>query len=161
MQILMSVVVPALPIVQAVVLMGIYIFLGPIVILSRYSLQSMALGGIAIFTVKFWSVMWTIVRWLDDNLVQSMYPDLSKVMEFLASAGGDTLKRIVLDMIILSLYIGLPMLWSVMMTMVGIKVGTGIYDAKMATLRPAQHAGAAGGAAAAKVIGGAGKKIVR
>jgi hypothetical protein len=82
-------------------------------------------------------------------------------MEFLASAGGDSLKRIVLNMIVLSLYIGLPMLWSIMMAMVGIQFGMGIHQAKSSALDPAQRAGAAGATAAGTLISKNAAKIAR
>lgn len=143
-----SIVKPALPMVQAIVLMAIYTFLGLALILSRYSLNTMILGAIAIFTVKFWSVMWFITDWLDDHLILSMYPNANSLMEFMGSVmSGEGVKRLVLNLIILSLYIGLPMIWSGMMAWVGIRVGQSITEAKLSATRPVQTAGALGTAA--------------
>ncbi len=52
----MTAVLQALPIVQVLLLLGIYALLPMIVVLSRYSLSMMVVGAMAIFTVKFWSV---------------------------------------------------------------------------------------------------------
>jgi hypothetical protein len=161
-----SIIRPSLPMVQAIVLMAIYMFLGLYLILSRYSLNAMVLGAIAIFTVKFWSVMWFITDWLDDHLILSMYPNANSLMEFLGSAvSGEAIKRLVLNLIILGLYIGLPLIWSAMMAWVGIRVGAGLSDAKAGAVSHPQAAGAAGasvGAAlltrsAGVVAGGAGR----
>jgi len=49
----MTAVLQALPMVQAVLLLGIYALLPMVVVLSRYSLSMMVVGAMAIFTVKF------------------------------------------------------------------------------------------------------------
>ena len=43
----------ALPMVQAVLLLGIYALLPMVVVLSRYAISMMVIGAMAIFTVKF------------------------------------------------------------------------------------------------------------
>ena len=140
----MAIIKPGLPMFQAIVLMAIYTFLGLVLILSRYSLNTMVLGAIAIFTVKFWSVMWFITDWLDDQLILSMYPNTSSLMEFLGGIpSGEAVKRLILNVLIMSLYLGLPFIWSVMMAWVGIKVGQGITSAKTSAMNPL--AAAAGG----------------
>lgn len=66
-----------LPMVQALVLMALYMFLPLVTVISGYDIKMMAYGFLAIFTVKFWTVMWFIARWLDAKLIDSMYPGLS------------------------------------------------------------------------------------
>jgi hypothetical protein len=142
----MAIIKPGLPMFQAIVLFGIYTFLGLILILSRYSLNTMVLGGLAIFTVKFWSVMWFITDWLDDQLILSMYPNTSSLMEFLGGIpSGDAIKRLILNLLIMSLYLGLPFIWSVMMAWVGIRVGQGLSQAKGNTIGNLSAAAAGGG----------------
>jgi hypothetical protein len=48
-----------------------------IVVLSRYSISMMVIGAMAIFTVKFWSMLWYLALWVDQNLILSMYPDVN------------------------------------------------------------------------------------
>jgi hypothetical protein len=118
----MAIIRPSLPFVQAIVLMGICIFLPLVMVLSRYSLEAMVLGALTIFTVKFWSVMWFITDYLDDKLILAMYPDAGGLISVLTSffGKGDDTKAILLNLVVVSLYIGLPMLWTGMMAMVGI-----------------------------------------
>ena len=66
-----------LPMVQALVLMAIYMFLPIVTFVSGYDIKMMAYGFLAIFTVKFWTVMWFVARWLDAKLIDAMYPGLS------------------------------------------------------------------------------------
>jgi hypothetical protein len=57
--------------------------------------------------------------------------DGNAVMEFLMSTeGGNTNKRIVLNILLLTMYVLLPLIWSTLMTMIGMKIGSGIESMK-------------------------------
>ena len=138
-------VLQALPMVQAMLLLGIYALLPMIVVLSRYSLSMMVVGAMAIFTVKFWSVLWYLAMWVDQNLIQSMYPDVNIFLQIFANPGEHDSKRMLLNMITTSLYLGLPVLWSGMMMWAGVSVGRSINNATAPLTRPADDAGYQGG----------------
>ena len=142
----MTAVLQALPMVQALMLLGIYALLPMIVVLSRYSLSMMVVGAMAIFTVKFWSVLWYLARWVDQNLILSMYPDVNVFLQIFANPGEHDAKRMLLNMITTSLYLGLPLLWSGMMAWAGVKVGRSIDAATSPLKGPAMDAGRQGGA---------------
>jgi hypothetical protein len=141
----MTAVLQALPMVQAIMLLGIYALMPMVVVLSRYSLSMMVVGGMAIFTVKFWSVLWHLAMWVDQNLILSMYPDVNTFLQIFANPGEHDVKRMLLNMITTSLYLGLPLLWSGMMAWAGISVGRSIESAVSPLRSPAQEAGAQGG----------------
>lgn len=115
---------------QPLILMAIYTFLPIIIVFSRYNLSVMFVAAIGIFSVKFWTVMWYIARWMDDNLIASMFPGMSgnALIEFMLDNNTDenTYKRIVLNMALMLMYIGLPVLFSGMMAWIGINVGQGV-----------------------------------
>ena len=142
----MTAVLQALPMVQAVLLLGIYALLPMVVVLSRYSISMMVIGAMAIFTVKFWSVLWYLALWVDQNLIQSMYPDVNIFLQIFANPGEHDIKRMLLNMITTSLYLGLPLLWSGMMAWAGVQVGRSINNATAPLARPAEDAGRQGGA---------------
>jgi hypothetical protein len=142
----MTAVLQALPMVQALMLLGVYALLPMIVVLSRYSLSMMVVGAMAIFTIKFWSVLWYLAMWVDQNLIQSMYPDVNVFLQIFANPGEHDAKRMLLNMITTSLYLGLPLLWSGMMAWAGVKVGRSIEAATSPLKGPAQDAGRQGGA---------------
>ena len=142
----MTVALQALPMVQALLLLGIYALLPMIVVLSRYTLSMMVVGAMAIFTVKFWSVLWYLALWVDQNLIQSMYPDVNVFLQIFANPGEHDAKRMLLNMITTSLYLGLPLLWSGMMAWAGMNVGRSIEAATNPLRNPAQDAGRQGGA---------------
>ncbi len=140
----MTAVLQALPMVQALLLLGIYALLPLVVVLSRYSLSMMVIGAMAIFTVKFWSVLWYLAMWVDQNLIQSMYPDVNLFLQIFANPGEHDAKRMLLNMITTNLYLGLPLLWSGMMAWAGVKVGRSIESAASPLRNPARDAGVQG-----------------
>jgi hypothetical protein len=155
-RITMNVIVPALPIIQAMVLLGVYALLPMLVILSRYSLGMLFTGAMLIFTVKFWTVLWHLAKWVDDNLMASMYANTNLLMAmlsgFAAGAGQEHLsKRLVLDMISVSMYLGLPLLWTGIMGLAGIRVGHEINSVADSLRSPAHSAGQQGGSIATSV----------
>ncbi len=140
----MSAVIQGLPMVQAVLLLGIYALLPLLVVLSRYSLSMLMVGAMAIFTVKFWSVLWYLALWVDQNLILSMYPDVNVFLQIFANPGEHDAKRLLLNMITTSLYIGLPLLWSAMMAWAGVNVGRSLATAASPLSRTAESAGRKG-----------------
>jgi hypothetical protein len=144
----MTAVLQALPMVQALLLLGIYALLPMVVVLSRYSLSMMVIGAMAIFTVKFWSVLWYLALWVNQNLIQSMYPDVNVFLQMFANPGEHDIKRMLLNMITTSLYLGLPLLWSGMMAWAGVQVGKSVSNSMALLGRPAEDAGRQGGSMA-------------
>jgi hypothetical protein len=142
----MTAVLQALPMVQAILLLGMYALLPLVVVLSRYSIAMMVTGAMAIFTVKFWSVLWYLAMWVDQNLIQSMYPDVNVFLQIFANPGEHDTKRMLLNMITTSLYLGLPLTWSGMMAWAGVQVGRSIDNATNPLRAPAQESGKQGGA---------------
>lgn len=114
------------PMFQAMVLMGIYALLPLIVVFSRYSSTILISGGLAIFSVKFWTVLWYLAQWVDQNLITAMYPDVDMLFEFVTNSSEHTTKRMVLNFVTSCLYIGLPILWSAMLAWAGIRVGNSL-----------------------------------
>jgi hypothetical protein len=155
-QFVIEVLVPTLLLVQPLILLGIYSLLPFIVVLSRYSLSLLVLGGMAIFTVKFWTVLWHIAAWLDENLMLALYPGIGdNLMAFLGSTiqgrpGEHTTNRMLLDMITASLDFGLPLLWSGMMARVGIRVGRSVEGIVSEAKSIGQQAGSKGAAVASR-----------
>lgn len=146
--------------VQPLILMTIYMFLPLIVVVGRYSLQVMFLGGLAIFTVKLWPLMWFIARLMDDHLLKAMYPDtatlLGQALDGWQSGGADgVVKRITLNTVLTSLYLGIPLVWSGMMGWVGYHLMHGITDLKKEAVGSAKQAARTGSGLGQRLVGGA------
>lgn len=111
---------------QPLVLMVIYMFLPLVVWFSGYDLRVLVYGAVGIFTVKFWSVMWFLARWMDDHLIEAMFPDRNLFFDFFVNAGDNNYKRMMLNVALFLLYIGMPAVWTGMMAWVGVKGAAGI-----------------------------------
>jgi hypothetical protein len=129
---------------QPLILMGIYMFMQAAVIFSGYNLQLMVTGAVAIFTVKFYSVMWFLARWVDDHLIEAMYPDGKAVLTTLYDPLDQGYKRLVLNILLLLMYIGLPLLWTAMMAWAGHRISGGIADMMNVAVNAGQAAGKQG-----------------
>ncbi len=120
----------ALPMVQALLLMALYMFLPLITLMSGYDIKMLWYGGLAIFTVKFWAVMWTIAQWVDAKLIEAMYPGFSgstimqEITQIFSSGQPQVYKRMLLEILLSFLFIGLPLIWSAMMGWIGFRMGT-------------------------------------
>jgi hypothetical protein len=148
-------------IAQPLILMAMYIFLPVILVFSRYNLAVMFIGAIGLFSVKFWTVMWYVARWMDDNLIASMYPGISgnALLEFALDnpTTENTYKRIVLNMALMLMFIGLPILFSGMMAWIGINVGHGVQR----MLSDAVNSGRDAGQTGTNIATGAAKRFTK
>jgi hypothetical protein len=125
---------------QAIILMGIYMFLPLITFLSGYSLKVMLYGAVGIFTVKFWAVLWGFTVWLDGHLVNAMYPAGTFMLTDPIRSAGNDYKLTLMAMLMMTMFIGLPALWTVMMSWIGIRIGTTLDSMVGATSKTAEGA---------------------
>jgi len=154
----MTAILQGLPMVQALLLLGLYALMPMLVVLSRYSLSMMMTGAMAIFTIKFWTVLWYLALWVDQNLILSMYPDVNIFFQLFANPGEHDAKRMLLNMITMSLYLGLPVLWSAIMGWAGLHIGRSISAASAPLIRQADDAGRQGGQIGRTALAKVGKR---
>ena len=113
----------ASPMVQALFLMGITAFLPFLLIISRYSISVLMSGAMAWFSVKFWTVIWFIAYWVDQNLIIALFPDpgaltLSTLIDI------DTMNnRVILNFVTGMMYLMLPVLFTMIMSIAGFSAG--------------------------------------
>ena len=147
-----TVLLQLLPMLQALILLCIYALLPMLLVLSRYSLNVMIAMGVTIFGIKFWTVLWYLAQWVDQNLITAMYPDTNVlVANFLLDREHGT-KRILLNTVTGLLYIGLPVLWTLIMGWAGVKAGRSIESAATPYGRIAGDAGQQGASVARRVV---------
>lgn len=104
----------AAPIIQALLLLMIYVFLPFMLVFSGYKAGTFVTGAILIFSVIFWGFIWHLVSWTDNALMQALYTNW-----FTRQGAGATLA----DMIIASLVIFSPLFWFLFMNSMGIVAG--------------------------------------
>ena len=137
--------VTALPMVQALILMGMYMFLPLIAFLSGFDLRVMFYGAVAIFTVKLWAAMWFIAQWIDARLIAGMYPGsqgnvfLQEITHLASGTVPQGYKRMILNVLLLALFIGLPLIWTAMMGWIGVNLGTALDSIMRDTDRSAKN----------------------
>lgn len=154
----------ATPMIQAILLMGTYFLIAGALVLSSYSFRVVMIGAIAMFSIKFWTVLWAIAGWVDETLITAIFPDRRALLEsFLlfvpdwmgsvgAAAGGmsgsigamdHVTKRMILDLVMASMYVALPVLWTTMAGWAGYHMIEGVSRAGRDLGASAQKAGSA------------------
>ncbi len=152
------------PMVQPLILLGVFALLPFAMVASSYSLRFLAIGAVAIFTINFWTVLWYVAGWIDDQLIKALWPDVGYLESFITSdsflgVSGLT-KRAMLDMVTASLYFFLPAIFTALMVWAGIRAA-GSFGALGSFLTGAALSRAAGGAqATAGKAASAGKSLV-
>jgi len=146
---------PMLPIAQAVLLMVIYALLPLIVVMSNYSLSMLVVAGLGIFTINFWSVLWKLAQWIDENLMVAMFDGVGAIDRAMASLSYDGLvggatKDFLLDTFFSMLIIGMPLIWTMLMGWVGIKVGSSMKGVMSEMTDSSKQAGKSGTSLAVK-----------
>ena len=154
---------PSLPFIQALLLMGIYMLMPFVMVFSSYSLLTLIYGAIAIFTIKMWSVLWFVTNFLDDKLAQAIYPDANSALSALSSFFriGDPTKAMLLNLVVMAMYLALPALWSGLMTMVGIRVGSALSYSLDEAAAPAKSAGHMAGSVVGRAADFAARGVAR
>lgn len=148
------------PMVQPLLLLGIFALLPFGMVASSYSLRFMVIGAVAIFAINFWTVLWYIAGWVDDQLIKSMWPDVGVIESFFMSdqflGTSGMAKRSMLDMVTASMYFVFPVLFTAIMVWAGIR-GAGAVDKFSGSLTRGAVGKAAGSAegAASKGFGAA------
>jgi len=111
----MELILIGLPMVQALMFMLVYITL-PLVVPYAMVNPSIIIRAILIlFSLRFVSALWALAEFLDEKLLQTLYPDAS-LLEF---GGSGSSADIVLSLITLFSYLSLPVGWFLLMGSLG------------------------------------------
>jgi len=148
-----------LPMAQAVLLMAVYAILPFVVVFSRYSLGVMLGAAIALFSIHFWTVLWRLAAWVDENLLQAMFPGtLDNLLYTLSSPEritGAMSKNLFFDLLLMVMLVGMPIIWSTVLSWAGINVAEKISRLGDAVTpkREVHQAGSQGVSAASSAAG--------
>jgi hypothetical protein len=111
----------AAPMLQSLILMGLYSLLSFFVLMSRYKFSTLMTGTMVFFIVKFWTVLWFFSYWVDQNLILAFYPNPGDITTLFNI--DLTVKRIILNFLTGMMYIVFPMLFSIYLTLAGVAAG--------------------------------------
>lgn len=147
----MNIYLQVMVMVQAVLLMALYMLLPWGLVFGQYSSQIVWIGVLAIFSVRYWTSLWAIAWWVDQSLADAMFPRAEALIGAREEFGT---QRMLLDMVTGALYFGLPVLWVVLVGWAGHAIGE-ISGASSNIGGAAHGAGnAAGGTAASAASAG-------
>ncbi len=158
----LNLLINSLPVIQALLLMSIYMLLAIAIPFSSYRLHFIVTGSAIIFAITFWDYLWHLVLYLDNTLIPALFPPaeagnpLQGFVTWLQGGyigGYDNLNEAFINFIIGTLYIALPVLFLVLLSWAGLKVSNAIVGALSSMQAPAEAAGAQAGSMAKKVIG--------
>ncbi|MEJ1416243.1 MAG: conjugal transfer protein TraG N-terminal domain-containing protein [Candidatus Sedimenticola sp. (ex Thyasira tokunagai)] len=136
----------AVVVVQAVVLMAIYMLLPFVLLFSGFAWDKMILMAVVIFAVKFWTFLWAVAYWLDNNLIEAVQPGWLAVFVH----NDTTLSDDIIEFVVMGMYLGLPIIWTTLIGWAGVEVGHAVGNFTGKTTSTAQSAGQRGGQMANK-----------
>jgi hypothetical protein len=113
----------AAPFAQAVILMMMYGLMIFYLVASEYDIEAILLMTFLILAVRFFTPLWDIADYLDAELYVAMYPN---VTDQIATTGTQGINRLILDMVMTVLYIVVPGIFFIVMSMAGLKLGKGV-----------------------------------
>lgn len=111
----MEFVVIGLPMGQAIFLMMFYLSIPLAIPFSVIYPQIIVRFIIIMFSLRFVTALWALAKFLDEKLLETMYPD-SSLIEF---GGSGTAADLVLNLITIFSYLTLPVLWFLVMSSLG------------------------------------------
>lgn len=98
------------PVAQSVLLMLTYFLLPIALMVGNYEWSTIRTATVAIFAIKFWTVIWAVVSLLDHHLLialSSSRTGLDGIKDALNASIGPM--RVIVDVVILGLYLGAPL----------------------------------------------------
>ncbi len=108
----------AAPIIQAIVLMLIYALMPFYFWFSSYEPGKIIFMSVVVLSVKFWTVLWAIANWLDNNLIEAIKPSWYNLQ-----LTNNLLVEMIIDFVIGGLFVVMPLFWSGLLTWAGFKIG--------------------------------------
>ena len=124
----MFVIKSAAPMLQAVLLMMIYMLLLIYLVVSEYDVEAVITALFLILAVRFFTPLWAAADYLDSQLFVAMFPDAT----FIGSVFTMGMERLLLDMVLTVMYVVAPALLLAMMTMAGQRINS-VGEAGMGT----------------------------
>lgn len=132
----------ALPVIQALLLLGIYAFLAILIPFSSYQTHFIITGAATIFAVTFWSYLWHLVSFINNALIGAIYPvnpNYPTWHALLQMKGG--IDATLVHFIIGTLYIVFPMLFLALAGSAGLKISQSIAGMMNQMQAPTSQAG--------------------
>jgi TraG-like protein, N-terminal region len=130
----------AAPIIQAVVLMLIYMLMPFYFWFSSYDIGKVIFMSIIVFSVKFWTVLWAVANWLDNNLIAALSPNWWQM-----TLQNNLVVELVINFVTAGMFVVVPLFWSGLLGWAGFRVGSELSKFANETRSTPGSAGSKGG----------------
>lgn len=142
----------ALPMIQAILLMAMYVMLPLILAFAAYEFKTVITLTFVIFALNFLTFWWELARWLDSWLLTALYSSDTHSrfnMAGLQNSSDDLIMNLVMG----AMFIVLPAVWLGALSWAGASVGVAVSAAFQKGTETAQNTGGKLGEAAGNAIG--------
>jgi len=142
----------ALPMVQAVMLMAIYIMIPLILAFSAYEFKTMVTLTFVVFALNFLTFWWELARWLDSWLLTALYSSDTHT-RFNMAGFQNTSDDLIMNLVMGSMFIVLPAVWIGALSWAGVTIGGALGNSFKVGTDTAHQAASKGGDLANNAIG--------
>jgi hypothetical protein len=118
----------ALPMVQAILLMAVYILIPLILVFSAYEFKTVITLTFVVFALNFLTFLWELARWLDSWLLTALYSSDSHSRFNLAGFQNSS-DDLIMNLVMGTMFIVLPVVWLGSLSWAGYNVGQAVGSA--------------------------------
>ncbi|MGP0838105.1 conjugal transfer protein TraG N-terminal domain-containing protein, partial [Serratia sp. CY85251] len=142
----------ALPMVQAVLLMAVYIMVPLILAFAAYEYKAVITVTFVVFALNFLTFWWELARWLDSWLLTALYSSDTHSRWNVAGFQNST-DDLIMNLVMGCMFIVLPAVWLGALSWAGVSVGHALSSAHQQGTAKAESAGGKIGEAGANFVG--------
>ncbi|HGE7261020.1 TPA: conjugal transfer protein TraG N-terminal domain-containing protein, partial [Serratia marcescens] len=130
----------ALPMVQAVLLMAVYIMVPLILAFAAYEYKTVITVTFVVFALNFLTFWWELARWLDSWLLTALYSSDAHSRWNVAGFQNST-DDLIMNLVMGCMFIVLPAVWLGALSWAGVSVGHAVGAAIKGGTEVAQNTG--------------------
>ncbi|SMG61694.1 conjugal transfer protein TraG N-terminal domain-containing protein [Cedecea sp. NFIX57] len=130
----------ALPMVQAVMLMAVYVMFPLILAFSAYEFKTVITLTFVVFALNFLTFWWELARWLDSWILEALYTSDTHT-SFNMAGFQNTSDDLIMSFVLGSMFVVLPAVWVGALSWAGVKTGGIIEGAVTKGVAKAQETG--------------------
>jgi hypothetical protein len=118
----------ALPMVQAILLMAVYILIPLILVFSAYEFKTVITLTFVVFALNFLTFWWELARWLDSWLLTALYSSDSHSRFNLAGFQNSS-DDLIMNLVMGTMFLVLPAVWLGSLSWAGASLGAAVNTA--------------------------------
>lgn len=133
----------ALPMVQAILLMAVYILIPLVLVFSAYEFKTVITLTFVVFALNYLTFWWELARWLDSWLLTALYSSDAHSRFNLAGFQNSS-DDLIMNLVMGTMFIVLPAVWVGALSWTGVRIGDVVSGAiKTGVAKPQETGGSA------------------